>query len=57
MWTLVIVSLVVLSTEEVKVKPLRTEIRGLSKELCFQQQKEVRAQGPQWQARCVEERP
>lgn len=57
MYTLVIISLVILSTDEVKVQPLRTEIHGLSRELCCQQQREIRAKGPQWQARCVEEKP
>jgi hypothetical protein len=53
-YLLIIQSLVVLSLTEVKVVPLKETIRFETWAACKEAEKEVRAKGPQWQARCIQ---
>jgi hypothetical protein len=55
-YLLIIQSLVVLSTTEVKVVPLKETIRFQTWAACKEAEREVRKLGPQWQARCWEDR-
>jgi hypothetical protein len=50
---LLIQSLVVLSTTEVKVMPLKETIRFETWTACKEAEKEVRVKGPRFQARCL----
>jgi hypothetical protein len=55
-YLLIIQSLVVLSTTEVKVVPLKETIQFETMAECKVYEKEVRAKGAQWQARCLRQR-
>lgn len=55
MFTLLITSLVVLSTTEVKVVPLTERVLFKTWTACKEAEKEVRAMGVRYQARCVKE--
>jgi hypothetical protein len=55
-YLLIIQSLVVLSLTEVKVVPLKETIRFETWAACKEAEKEVRAKGANWQAKCWPER-
>lgn len=55
MFTLILTSLIVLSTERVAVHVEQTKVEHLSEALCKHERDQWRKRGPAYQASCVKE--